>query len=107
MECSVSDDRSVNISWMVSLMVTCTCGSIVIVCTYINVQNGMREEGIVYPGQQMAMVVLTPGKIECTVTDTRCTASITEDNNYTLNLTISNDIGSSEAAIRSFYCKSI
>ena len=99
--------RSVNIIWMVSLMVTCTCGGNVIVCTYINIQNGTREDGIVYPGEQTAMVVLTPGDIDCTVTDTRGTASITNDDKYTLNLTLSNDIGSSVPVIHSFDCKSI
>jgi hypothetical protein len=80
MECSVRNVRSVNISWM----------------------NGTGEDGIVYPGEQTAMVVLTPGDIDCTVTDTRCTASITNDDKYTLNLTLSNDIGSSVPVIHSF-----
>ena len=76
-------------------------------CTYINIQNGTREEGIVYPGEQTAMVVLTPGDIECLVTGTRCTASISDDDNYTLSLTLSNEIGSSVPVIHSFNCKSI
>jgi hypothetical protein len=80
MECSVSDVRSVNITWM----------------------DGTREEGIMYPGEQTTMVVLTPGNIDCTVTGTRCTASITEDDNYTLSLTLSNEIGSSVPVIHSF-----
>ncbi|CAI8002963.1 hypothetical protein GBAR_LOCUS3515 [Geodia barretti] len=80
MECSVSRVRSVNISWM----------------------DGMREDGIMYPGEQTTMVVLTPGNIECTVAGTRCTASITEDDNYTFNLTLNNNIGSSAPVIDSF-----
>ena len=107
MECSVSNGRSVNISWMVSLMVTCSCGGNVIVCTYINIQDVERPVGVVYPGEK-AMVVLTPREdIDCTVDGTRCTASITKDDNYTFNLTLSNDIGSSEAVIDSFNCKPI
>ena len=60
-----------------------------------------------YPGET-AIVVLTPDNIRCSaITDTKCTATIPGDDTYTVNLTLTNDIGSANPVFVTFDCKSI
>ncbi|CAI8025153.1 hypothetical protein GBAR_LOCUS14558 [Geodia barretti] len=66
----------------------------------LNWTEGEREVGVVYPGEEMATVDLTPGGTICSLLstpNTSCTATITSDcNNYNISVTLSNDIGSSQ-----------
>ena len=65
-------------------------------------------EGVVYPRVVMVAVDMEPGGIVCsgvTVPDTSCTTTITIDDSYTVNLTLSNDIGSTEPVITTFACE--
>ena len=52
---------------------------------------------MVYPGEVGVSVELDPGNIPCsdvTTEDTSCIASITRDDDYTVSLTLRNDVGS-------------
>ena len=68
------------------------------------IQDGERDDGVVYPGEQKAVVKLSPpGDIVCSdVTDTRCTFNIHAEDYYTVSLTLANDAGSSEPFSLSF-----
>ena len=71
-------------------------------------QYGGEVEGVLYPGVVMVAVELEPGGIGCsgvTAPDTSCTTIITRDDSYTVNLTLSNDIGSTEPVIITFACE--
>jgi hypothetical protein len=66
---------------------------------------GEMKEGVLYPGRQSAMVEVTPGGTVCSgvaMSDTSCTTNITNDDNYSINLTVSNDIGPSQPVIVMF-----
>ena len=70
------------------------------------IQNGSREDGVVYPGEENATVSLTPGGTVCSdMTVTSCTAVIMKDDIYTASLTISNDVGSSAPVTQTFDCE--
>ena len=77
---------------------------IVVLC----MQPGPQTQGVVYPGAVDSSVVLDPGAC-CTVTagGTSCTAIITEDGVYTVSLTLTNDVGSTEPVVHMFDCKHI
>ena len=64
---------------------------------------GAEEQGVRYPGEEMANVV-SSGKTICSnVTETNCTFEITESADlYTLCLTLSNDVGESNPVSLSF-----
>ena len=65
---------------------------------------------MVYPGNEVVTIELDPGDILCsdvTVTDTNCTTTITRDDTYTISVTISNDLGSSQPAINTFDCEPV
>ena len=68
------------------------------------IQEGERDDGVVYPGAQKAVVKLSPpGNTLCSdVTDTRCNFNITTEDYYTVSLTLTNDAGSSEPVSFSF-----
>ena len=71
------------------------------------IQYGEREEGVVYPGEEKVMMLeLSPGGAICpdqSITDTSCTTVITSDcNNYSISLTLSNDVGASLPATADF-----
>jgi hypothetical protein len=70
----------------------------------ISWMDGERDDGVVYPGAQKAVVKLSPpGNTVCSgVTDTRCTFNITTEDYYTVSLTLTNDAGSSEPVSLSF-----
>ena len=64
--------------------------------------------GVEYPGEVEVIVELNPGNIVCsdvTTEDTSCTVSITRDDVYTVSLTLSNDVGSTQAALNTFDCE--
>ena len=71
-------------------------------------QPGPQTQGVVYPGAVEASVVLDPGAC-CTVTadGTSCSATIARDDVYTVSLTVTNDVGSTQSAVRMFDCKYI
>ena len=64
---------------------------------------------MVYPGEEMTTVDLTPGGTICSLlstTNTSCTAAITNDcNNYNISITLSNDIGASQPVSTIFNCE--
>ncbi|CAI8017200.1 hypothetical protein GBAR_LOCUS10484 [Geodia barretti] len=66
----------------------------------LNWTEGEREVGVVYPGEEMTTVDLTPGGTICSFLSTpiiSCTATITNDcSNYNISITLSNDIGPSQ-----------
>ena len=67
-----------------------------------------EEEGVVYPGEVEVRVDLDPGDISCsdvTADDTTCTVNITADEDYTVNLTLSNDVGSTQPVESMFNCE--
>ena len=77
-----------------------------IVCLHL--QYGTEEEGVVYPGEVGVSVDLDPGDIACsgvTAEDTSCTVKITRDDNYTISLTLRNDVGSTTPQENTFDCK--
>ena len=61
---------------------------------------------MVYPVEEKVVLGLSPGGTYCpdlTVTDTSCTTVITSDcNNYSISLTLSNDVGTSQPATADF-----
>ena len=62
---------------------------------------------MVYPGEEKVMMLeLNPGGAICpdqSITDTSCTTVITSDcNNYSISLTLSNDVGASPSATADF-----
>ena len=64
--------------------------------------------GVEYPGEVEVIVELDPGNIVCsdvTTEDTSCTVSITDDDVYTVSLTLSNEVGSTQAALNTFDCE--
>ena len=72
------------------------------------IQYGTEEEGVVYPGEVVVSVDLDPGDITCsgvTADDTSCTVNITRDDNYTVSLTLRNDVGSTQPVESMFDCK--
>jgi hypothetical protein len=72
---------------------------------FISWMNGDKAADIVYPVEEKVNVKLIPGGAMCSgvaATATNCTASITKDDNYTVTLAISNDVGESESAKDSF-----
>ena len=59
-------------------------------------QKGLREPGVVYPGDEEFNVVLDPGNIACLneiENDMSCTATIKEDGAYRVKITRSNQVG--------------
>ena len=61
---------------------------------------------MVYPGEEKVVLELSPGGALCpdlTVTDTSCTTVITSDcNNYSISLTLPNDVGTSQPVSADF-----
>ena len=71
-------------------------------------QYGEMDEGVVYPGKLKVTVALDVKNNNCselTSADTSCTAFITNDANYTIILTLSNDVGASEPVTMVFDCE--
>ena len=67
-----------------------------------------EEEGVVYPGEVEVRVDLDPGDMVCsgvTADDISCTVNITRDDNYTVSLTLSNDVGSTQPVESMFDCE--
>ena len=63
---------------------------------------------MVYPGEVEVRVDLNPGDMACsgvTADDISCTVNITRDDNYTVSLTLSNDVGSTQHVERKFNCE--
>ena len=64
---------------------------------------------MVYPGDESTKVNLTPGGTICSHMppfNTNCTATITSDcNNYSISLTVSNDVGSAQPVSTIFNCE--
>ena len=60
-------------------------------------QYGTKEKGVIYPGEMEVSVDLHPDAMGCsnlTVENTDCTATITSNDNYTVSLTVTNDLDS-------------
>ena len=75
---------------------------------YTVLQYGAEEEGVVYPGEVGVSVDLDPGDITCsgvTADDISCTVNITRDDDYTVSLTLSNDVGSTQPVMAMFDCE--
>ena len=67
-----------------------------------------EEEGVAYPGEVEVRVDLDPGDMACsgvTADDTSCTVNITRDEDYTVSLTLSNDVGSTQPVETTFNCE--
>ena len=99
--------RPVVIKWTVCLLVLLhTC---VIIYKCLHLQYGTEpEEGVVYAGELGVSVDLEPGDITCsdvTADDTSCTVTITRDDDYTVSLTLSNDVGSTTPVQSMFDCE--
>ena len=65
-------------------------------------QPGTKTPGVVYPGPVNVSVVLNPGDIACsgvTAEDTSCVINITEDDVYSVTVTLTNDVGSTQAMV--------
>ena len=65
--------------------------------SYFAVQYGTEEEGVIYPGDVKVAVDLDPEVVGCynvTADDTSCIATITNNANYTVSLTVANDLNS-------------
>ena len=80
------------------------------VYVYLHLQYGTEteEEGVVYPGEVEVRVDLDPGDMACsgvTADDISCTVNITRDDNYTVSLTLSNDVGSTQPVESMFNCE--
>ena len=59
-------------------------------------QEGPREPGVVYLGEEEVNVVLDPGNIACLndiENDMSCTATIKEDGVYKVKITTTNQVG--------------
>ena len=77
---------------------------------YLHLQYGTKteEEGVVYPGEVEVRVDLDLGDMACsgvTADDISCTVNITRDDNYTVSLTLSNDVGSTQPVESMFNCE--
>ena len=71
------------------------------------VQYGAEEKGVIYPGDVEVTVDLDPEVVGCsdaTVDDTSCIATITNNANYTVSLTVINDLNSATLQ-KTFDCK--
>ena len=63
---------------------------------------------MVYPATQSVSVRLAPGSIACsdvTAEDTRCSFIITEDGDYSVTVSLTNSVGSSQSLPYMFDCK--
>ena len=70
-------------------------------------QYGAEEEGVVYPGRESVSVELDPEVTGCSdvsTDDTSCTATVTSNANYSVSLTVTNDLDSTMAQ-RTFDCE--
>ena len=78
---------------------------------YIHTQGGVREVGVVYPGEESVLVELTSpnGIVEQVCSEqsdvNQCSSEISESGDYTVSLNITNDVGSF-MAVTSFSCES-
>ena len=66
----------------------------------IALQYGVDEVGMVHPGDVNVSVEVNPNAAGCfsvTADSTNCTAIITGDGNYTVALTVTNELGSTRA----------
>ena len=64
---------------------------------------------MVYPGHVNVTVTVDINDTTCseihTSANTSCIANITEDRNYTVTLTLENEVGNAESVTRTFDCK--
>ena len=77
-------------------------------CLHLQYGTETEEEGVVYPGEVEVRVDLDPGNMTCsgvTADDISCTVNITRDDNYTVSLTLSNDVGSTQPVESMFNCE--
>ena len=97
-------DKSLSTGWQVSLCSVFSWTQLTHICKFT--QNGMGDENLIYPQEEDAIVKLTPGNLDCQgVTDNSCNATINEETDYTVSLTLTNNIGSSNPVTRSFNCE--
>ena len=65
-----------------------------------SLQPGTKAPGVVFPETVNVSVVLNPGDIACsgvTAEDTSCDVDIREDDVYSVTVTLTNDLGSTQA----------
>ena len=99
----LSNGRHVTIRWMVSIYAL----SVSLVVGAYFVQYGTEEEGVIYPGDVEVTVDLDPEAVGCsdvTADDTSCIATITNNANYTVSLTVTNDLNAATVQ-KTFDCE--
>ena len=103
MDCSapVKDERTAMISWVVSFCYLCLFSYRVTLVT----QAGQRETNVLYPGEELATVTITPGDICHNGTGSSCNTTINEETTYTVSVTLKNDVGSSMPVNTAFNCE--
>ena len=73
---------------------------------YCAPQTGEEVDGVVYPGVVSASIHLDPGDVACSSPDsTSCSATITSEGVYNVSLTLTNDVGPSQAELDMFDCE--
>ena len=76
--------------------------------SYSLFQEGPREPGVVYLGEEEVNVVLDPGNIACLNeidNDMSCTATIKEDGVYRVKITRANEVGETVSNSLTFPCE--
>ena len=69
-------------------------------------QTGDKVDSVVYPGVVYASIHLDPGDVACSSADsTSCGATVTSEGVYNVNLTLTNDVGSSQPELDMFDCE--
>ena len=107
-EVDMKPSRPVAISWNVSCHTSFSLGVCVYIslcpCVYTLSQSGLREAGVVYPTVETT-VQLDPGNIACSnYNSNTCTVCISSAGFYSISLTQTNIIGTSENEA-TFDCK--
>ena len=105
----LSDGRDVTIQWRVSIhtCIHCQFHWLLVVEVYF-VQYGTEEEGVIYPGEVEVTVDLDPEVVGCsdvTADDISCIATITTNANYTVSLTVTNNLNAATVQ-QTFDCES-
>ena len=112
----LKDGRPVVITWMVGQLQYFFLQPSLYVYTFVHLcvlapaqyGNETEEEGVVYPGEVEVSVELDPRDMACsdvTADDISCSVSITRDEDYTVSLTLSNDVGSTPPVESMFNCE--
>lgn len=66
------------------------------------------EEGVIYPGETKVAIALEVENNTCsnlTSDNTSCTAFITEEGQYNITLSLSNNVGQAKPVTSSFNCE--